>query len=486
MARAAFELSERYKIPVILRPTIRVCHGKQDVAFDDVTEVTRPIRFEKDPTRWAATPRYRYLLHKELNEKLRQIEAEFETWSLNTAPVFSAADHRRYRLGIIAGGVCHPTIVDLLVETGLNDEIPVLKIGTPYPLPKRLIADFAARCERVLVLEEPDAALEIQLDDRRDVHGRLDGTVPGAGELTPEVLYTVLRDLCIRLGLGVELPAIAEPTLDELVAGMDLPVRKPRLCPGCSHRSSFFAIRRSLPKAIYSGDIGCYTLGTNLRAVDTVVDMGASVNMAAGFYQTYKLAGQHQPIVATIGDSTFLHSGITALANAVHTGARFILVILDNTVTAMTGFQPTPDSERLADGSGRGTRVRISEIVKAVGVEFLRQVDPYEIDHFKKLLKEAEAHTKAPDGGVAVILAERACVLYDPSPVRQAPVKVTVDEACDGCKYCLVAFECPALVMNVATGKVEIDRRTCIDCGECIDSCYKGVIVPVFEQAETL
>lgn len=480
MARAAFELSERYKVPVILRPTIRVCHGKQDVLFEAVAEVNGRVHFEKDPTRWAATPRYRFFLHKELNQKLQQIEAEFETSVLNVGGVLPVEDPAtRHRLGIVAAGVCYPTIVDLLAETGLSSEIPVLKIGTPYPLPRRLLADFAARCDHVLILEETDAVIELQLDDRRNIRGRLDGTVPNAGELTPEVLYGVLRELCGRLELPADLPALADPILDEMVEGLDLPVRKPRLCPGCSHRSSFFAIRRSLPKAIYPGDIGCYTLGTNLRAVDTVVDMGASVNMAAGFYQAYKLAGEQRPIVATIGDSTFLHSGITGLANAVHTGARFILVILDNSVTAMTGFQPTPDSERLADGSGEGTRVRIAEIVKAVGVRFLRQVDPYEIDHFKKLLKEAEAFTRAPDGGVAVILAERPCVLYDPSPVREAPIKVTVDDACDGCKYCLVAFECPALVMNVTTNKVEIDRRICIDCGECIDSCYKGFIVPL-------
>ncbi|MCZ7575126.1 MAG: indolepyruvate ferredoxin oxidoreductase subunit alpha [Ardenticatenaceae bacterium] len=479
MARAAFELSERFKVPVILRPTIRICHGKQDVLFEGVTSVTRPVRFEKDPTRWAATPRYRFFLHKELNEKLARIETEFESSPLNSGGLSADGNGRHHRLGIVAGGVCHPNIVDLLAEVGLSGEVPVLKIGTPYPLPPRLLAGFAARCDHVLILEEPDAVIELQLDDRRHIHGRLDGTVPNAGELTPEVLYEILSDLSTRLGLAVSMPALADPALDALLGNLDLPVRKPRLCPGCSHRSSFFAIRRSLPKAIYPGDIGCYTLGTNLRAVDTVLDMGASVNMAAGFYQAYKLAGEQRPIVATIGDSTFLHSGITGLANAVHTGARFILVILDNTVTAMTGFQPTPDSERLADGRGEGTRVRIQEIVRAVGVRFIRQVDPYEIDHFKQLLKEAEAFTKAPDGGVAVILAERACVLYDPSPVRAAPIKVTVDDACDGCKYCLVAFECPALVMNVTAGKVEIDRRTCVDCGECIDSCYKGLIIPM-------
>jgi len=160
----------------------------------------------------------------------------------------------------------------------------------------------------------------------------------------------------------------------------------------------------------------------------------------------------------------------------VHTGARFVLVILDNRVTAMTGFQPTVDSEQLADGTG-GVQIPLEELVRACGVRWLRVIDPYEIEDMIDLVKEAHAYTQQPDGGIAVIIARRPCVLYHRESVT--PMRVEVDEECDGCRYCLVAFECPALVMDDALGRVVIDRRLCVDCGQCVDACYKGLIVPM-------
>lgn len=477
MTRTAFELSEKYEVPVILRPTTRVCHAKQNVPFGPVELLERRPAFVKDPARWAATPRFRYLLHQELNQKLASIEAEFESSPLNV----TLNGHLRSPLGIIAGGACYTGLMDILGETDLEDEVAVLKIGTPYPLPRRLVADFMARCERVLVLEEPDAAIELQLGSSEKLLGRRTGTVPSAGELTPEVIYGVLAQVVSDTSTNIEMAALPEQDcrLDTMVKDLKLPVRKPRLCPGCPHRSSFFAIRLAFGgRAIFPSDIGCYTLGLNQRAVDTVLDMGAAINMAAGFYHAHRQDGMDRPIVATIGDSTFLHSGVPALVNAVYGDARFILVILDNGVTAMTGFQPTADSGRLADGSA-GNRVPIEGLVRACGVRFVQEIDPYEVQAFTKLLKDAHAFTHRPDGGIAVIIARRACVLYDRRPVVEHPVKVTITDECDGCRYCVVAFECPALVLNTAANVVEIDRRICIDCGQCIEACYKGFIVPI-------
>lgn len=488
MVKAAFELSEKYRTPVILRPAIRVCHAKQNVFFDPVESIKRKAVFKKEPSRWAATPGARLVLHKELNTKLAQIEAEFETSPFNSKFQVSSFKFQvnsrnleletwNLKLGIIAAGVCYPHVVEILAEVGLSNRVPVLKIGTPYPLPRRLVADFVAAHDRILVLEEPDAAIEFQIADRTKVSGRLDGTVPSAGELTQDVIFHVLATVLAETGIANLRP----PWDDELAGvmqGLGLAVRKPRLCPGCPHRSAFFAMKRAFPSAVFPSDIGCYTLGLNLRAVDTVLDMGAAITMATGLYQAYRLDGVDQPILASIGDSTFLHSGIPALANAVHTNARFILVILDNSTTAMTGFQPTAQDELLADGRG-GQQVSIEALVRACGVRFVHGIDPYQIDEMKALLKEAHAFTQAPDGGVAVIIARRPCVLYDPLPVREHPVKVEVLDECDGCKYCLTAFECPALLLNSATNKVEIDRRVCVDCGQCIDSCYKGLIIPV-------
>ncbi|GIL15799.1 MAG: indolepyruvate oxidoreductase subunit IorA [Chloroflexota bacterium] len=491
----AFELSEKYRIPVILRSSLRVSHARQNISLEPIIHSARHANFVKDPTHWAATPRLRVQLHQELNDKLARIEQEFETSPFNFEMQASKFEightafkkrkapsqrsrtkirKRKFPLGILAAGVPAATAQELLQE--FDAPIPLLQISTVYPLPQKRIAEFLASCERVLTLEEPDAAMETQLPDRRAVLGRLDGTVPNAGELTPDIIAPILARLLHTAGLRSETPETALPAWHSALEDLKLPARGPRLCPGCGHRSAFYTIRRTFPGAFYTSDIGCYTLGINLRAVDTVVDMGAAITIASGLYQAYRLDNKTKPIVATIGDSTFIHSGVTGLANAVHTGARFILVILDNSTTAMTGFQPTAHQTQLADGA-EGARVGIPDLARACGVKFLRTADPYELDAFQHILKQADEFTRAPDGGIAVIIAQRPCVLNDRSPIDAQPIRVEVTDECDGCKYCLVAFECPALVMNVKTNKVEINYQTCVDCGQCIDSCYKGFIV---------
>ena len=474
MTRAAFELSERYRIPVILRPTTRVCHAVQTVEVDFASQLAAPraAGFKKDPRRFAATPVYRLQLHRELNDKLQAIENE---WLKSPFNYVVNSQSPASKLGLIASGAAFAAIREALDDLGL--ELPVLKIGAPYPLPRKLVADFVARFERVVVVEEPDACIELQIPDRTRVSGRLDGTVPTAGELTPEVITAILAEALDRIGVSVP-PPPDDSALAGIVQSLKLAPRPPRLCPGCSHRSAMYTVKRTFgPNALYPGDIGCYSLGTNIRAIDTFVDMGAAVTVASGFYQSAKITGDRRPIVAMIGDSTFLHSGVTPLANAVHTGARFLLLILDNHTTAMTGAQPTPANDYTADG-GLATRVSIPAIVRACGVDFVRVADPYDHKSFEQLLKEAHAYTQSPEGGVAVIIADRPCVLYDRTPVAENPVPVVVTEDCDGCRYCVEAFECPALVLRPDRSRVDIDYRICVDCGQCMDACYKGFIVP--------
>jgi indolepyruvate ferredoxin oxidoreductase alpha subunit len=483
MVKDALELSERHRIPVILRPTTRVCHAVQSVDVDGATPRLdfggRAPKFKKEPQRWAATPKFRLKLHHELNAKLEAIETEFETSPLNyisnlQSPISDQRDEiRDSRLGIIASGVAYHTASEALADLGAS--APVLKIGTPYPLPRKLVADFVAQFERVLVIEEPDACIELQIADRTRVSGRLDGTVPNAGELSPE---TVTALLATALNGEGSPSSVHDETLAALVQSVEIPPRPPRLCPGCSHRSAMYTMKRVFgPNAIYPGDIGCYSLGTNLRAIDTFVDMGAAVTMATGFYQASRLNGDKRPIVALIGDSTFVHSGIVPLANAVHTGARFVLLILDNHTTAMTGAQPTPANDYTADGDV-AAKVSIPDLVRACGVEFIQVADPYDQDSFGDLLKEAHTFTQQPDGGVAVIIADRPCVLYDRSPLEAEPIPVVITEECDGCRYCVEAFECPALVLRADKSRVDVDYKICVECGQCVDACYKGFIVP--------
>ena len=440
MAGLAMELSEEFRIPFILRPAIRVCHARQNLSWGNLENRSQKASFEKDPGRWAATPRFRFILHGELNQKLKKIAQRFST--LSSINHDNLEPGKRYRLGIIAGGVPFAVIQDILREESRTD-IPLLKLGAPYPLPEALTGPFLDACDKVLVLEETDTLIEYLLGNRNKVLGRISGHVPSQGELLPQVIYDatnrVLGELRItpfekKDDLGVA----------DLVAGLQLPVRKPTLCPGCPHRASFFAIRKARPKAIFTSDIGCYTLGLNLGAVDTVVDMGAAITMASGFYHSFEQDGVNQPIVATIGDSTFYHSGTAGLLNAVYNGARFILVILDNLITAMTGMQPTPGLGIRADGS-KGKAIPLERVVQGCGIDFIETVDPYDTKAMTALLKQAAQYVESPDGGIAVIIARHPCVIAYRGEAVPDPVHVIITDDCTECNFCLDRFECPAL-----------------------------------------
>ncbi|MGD8537261.1 MAG: indolepyruvate ferredoxin oxidoreductase subunit alpha [Candidatus Aminicenantes bacterium] len=474
MVKEAFELSETYGIPVLLRPTIRISHGKQSVELCPPEVIERPANFEKDPARWAATPRYRFILHKKLNETLSQIQERFEkdnTWN------YEVGSKREGPLGIITCSVSFAVLQDLLEDLDIEKAVNILKVGTPYPLPQKRIADFIDRHHKVLILEETDSVIESQIFDKSKVWGRLTGHVPIQGELTPEVIQEVLSGVLKKLEI-VDQEVRRDERLEELVAALELPVRRPTLCAGCPERAAFFAIKRALPKAIYPSDIGCYTLGLNLQAVDTVIDMGAGITLASGFYQAYHQDNNDIPIVATMGDSTFYHSGTSSLLNAVYNNARFILVLLDNEITAMTGMQPTPGIGLTAEGT-EGQKIPLETLIQGCGVKWIRTIDPYDIEGMVQLLKEARDYTTSEDGGIAVIVARHPCIIHYPDRVRECRIEVTITEECNGCRYCVDYFECPALFMNEDKNIAEIDRSLCVDCGVCVKVCSRGAIVPV-------
>jgi indolepyruvate ferredoxin oxidoreductase alpha subunit len=264
----------------------------------------------------------------------------------------------------------------------------------------------------------------------------------------------------------------------ELVKGLNLPIRKPTLCPGCPHRASFFAIRKARPKAIFTSDIGCYTLGLNLGGVDTCLDMGAAITMASGFYHSFAQDQIDQPIVATIGDSTFYHSGTAGLLNAVYNDARFILVILDNQTTAMTGMQPTPGLGIRADGS-RGKAIPLEKVVAGCGIDFIEVIDPYDLKGMIRLVKRAGEYVNDPEGGIAVIIARHPCVIAYREEAIPNKIKVTVTDDCVECNFCLDRFECPALYKDEKLGRTAVNEALCAQCGVCLEICPKGAIVAV-------
>jgi indolepyruvate ferredoxin oxidoreductase alpha subunit len=472
MVQTAFELSEKYRIPVILRPAIRVCHARQNLTWGKLQTNNSPAAFQKDPRRWAATPKFRFLLHKELNKKLKEIAEEFN--NLHPYNTHNLKSSMHFPLGVIAGGVPSAVIKDILDDYERKD-IPLLKIGAPYPFPDSLAMTFLQACDKVLVIEETDTLIEYSLRDREKVLGRFSNHVPSEGELVPQIIEGILEKVLTELDLP-SLNIDSQDNVQTLVNSLELPIRKPTLCPGCGHRAAFYSIRKSRPKAIFTSDIGCYTLGLNLGSVDTVLDMGAAITMASGFHHAYAQDGQEQPIVATIGDSTFFHSGPAGLLNAVYNDARFVLVILDNMTTAMTGMQPTPSLGIRADGS-QGKKIPLERLISGCGIDYIEVVDPYELKNLRKTLKKAFAYVKDPDGGIAVVIARHPCIIAYRDLAIQIRKNMSITDDCIACNHCIDRFECPALYHDSDRDKTAINPALCIGCAVCVDVCPKGAII---------
>jgi indolepyruvate ferredoxin oxidoreductase alpha subunit len=482
MLREAFAVSERHRIPVLFRAAIRVCHAKQNIPFGEIERTERKAAFEKNPGRWAATPRFRFLLHKELNGKLEAITSEFSALepfnrhNLDACRLPEGA--AAFPLGVLAGGVPWAAMADVLEAEGLTDRIPVLKLGAPHPFPAPLVDGFLDRCAKVLVLEETGPVIELLTRERQKILGRYSGHVPAEGELTPQKVRAVVRAALAEAGIAEFPQGGADPKLTGLLAELGLPVVRPSLCPGCGHRAAFFAIRRVFPKAIFTSDIGCYTLGLNLGAVDTVLDMGAAITMASGFHQAYHQDGVEKPVVATIGDSTFYHAGTAGLLSAVYNRARFILVILDNETTAMTGMQPTPGIGRRADGT-EGVKIPLERVVVGCGVDWVRVEDPFHYKRFRDLLREAGKYVKSEDGGIAVIISRRPCHVNQKAMRKTFTTKVEILEECNGCEICVEKFECPGIGFDKEAERAFIDRLWCVDCGFCLNVCPTKAIVEI-------
>ncbi len=452
-----YEISETFETPVMIRPTTRVCHARQDVSFSDLHVTPRIPRFEKNPARWAATPKFRHQLHKELEKKLDQIAAFKKSAPVQLNPEAGYSGKK----AVVASGVVAAHTAEIIRDLGLEKEIPLFKVFQPYPLHREFIRELLNRFEEILVIEEPDGVMEMQFADRNRVKGKLSGQVPAAGELLPETIVDVLSRFA-----GISVSAANIPA----VAG-----KRPTLCAGCPHRASFFAVKKAAPRGIYTSDIGCYTLGLNLGAVDTFICMGATISQAAGFYQSFKNREKRPDIVATIGDSTFFHSGIPALIDAVNQNVRFVLVILDNHTTAMTGNQPTPASETGAYGE-KLCPVQMENLVRSCGIGFLTVGNPLQLPEFIATLKEAVKYSR--EKGPAVVIARHPCLLDRKmaGETRMAsPVEIT--DNCDGCGFCVTQFECPALSLTEDESRAVVDELLCSQCGVCVHVCPKSSIV---------
>jgi indolepyruvate ferredoxin oxidoreductase alpha subunit len=441
----------------MVRPTTRVCHSRQDILLGSIPKNKRQAQFEKNPARWAATPKFRLQLHGELEGKLAAIAKYRPTAPKKLNP------RAKSTKAIIASGVAAAHTKDILKELKIWSKIPFYQVVQPFPLHSKFIEHIIDHYDDVLVIEETMGVIEMQLADRYRIKGKLSETVPRVGELSPEKIQEIVSKF-----VGLKSKAFTIKSA---------PGRRPTLCPGCPHRASFFAIKKAAPRGIYTSDIGCYTLGLNLGAVDTVLCMGAAISQAAGFYHAYKNEEKRPDIVATIGDSTFFHAGVPALIDAVVQKVGFVLVILDNHTTAMTGNQPTPATGHGACGESTET-VDIESLVRGCGVKFIQESNPYELKEFIALLKKAVKYSRK--NGPAVVISRYPCVLQR---ARQGEVgeyiPVEVSEKCDGCGYCINHFECPALIYHddKEDKHVSIDPILCTLCGVCLNVCPKGAFV---------
>ena len=459
MIGEAFKLSERYKIPVMLRPTTRVCHARQIVSCEKYHTIRIKPHFIKDPKRWVSLPEFRKVLHKEMNQKLVAISKIKRHLIKHRKENYTPSKY-----AIFSSGVAYAHTYDTVTELGLWNLVDLYQIRVSFPLDFARIDNLLDSYRKVIVIEETYPVIEMQIGNRKKVEGRWNGLLPGEGELTPDIIYSSLKKFMGHTTKRKP-PLLAEK------------VKKPTLCPGCSHRASLFAIKSALPKALYPSDIGCYTLGVNTGAIDTALCMGASINQAAGFSHSFDHQESKRPsIVATIGDSTFFHAGIPSLTNAVYNQARFILVILDNFSSAMTGNQPTAETGLLPDLS-RGQPVDLKKIVKACGVRHLKEIDPYHLPAFISLLKDADKYCRQKKGGIAVIIARRPCLRDKKIKKKYKHHLITITDKCTGCGYCIKYFGCPALSMNRKKSQVAVDENLCVGCGVCKYVCSEGAIV---------
>ncbi len=483
MMKAAFDLSERYRTPVIVRPTTRIDHAS---AFFDVADQTqaRPVPeegFERGP-QWVIFPKRAFEGHGEINDRLPAIAHDFSADPLLAAfnPQTEGGGPRGEapRFGIMAGGVSAAYAREALrmveeraAEQGLS--VPAyrfIQVGTPYPFPEEAVAPFAEGLDQILVLEELDHVLEDALlafagktHASFDVRGKLTGDARDRGE-------NDVDDVSERIArfFGV---ALATPPRLAYQASEDapLPVRPPVLCAGCPHRGSFYAVKRALGKrpAVLCGDIGCYTLGNAkpLDAVDTCLCMGAGITMAQGFSVTEPQKKQ----VAFVGDSTFFASGLTGVVNAVYNGHDVTIAVLDNATTAMTGSQPHPGTGGTLMGPKRRP-VSIEAVLRAVGVECIVHANPLALEESVAAAREALDFE-----GPSAILFESPCVqLKRPDPAAKVDASL-----CTGCKKCITEIGCPGIGFSAEAqgpksgtrGQAFVDASLCNGCSLCVQVC---------------
>ena len=431
--KAAYEISERFDTPAVLRTCTRVAHSQCLVELHARDEqALKP--YERNPQKYVAAPANAVKRHVEVEKRMEALRTFAETTELNRVEMGDTA------IGFVTSGTCYLYVKEAFPEAS------VLKLGLVNPLPVKRIADFAAKVERLIVVEELDGVIEehlrrngIRVDGGKDLFGYL-------GELSQNK---------IRVALGAALPAYK--AYDETVPG-----RPPVMCPGCPHRGLFTVLSKL--KLTVLGDIGCYTLGSGapLNAVDSVLCMGASIGMAHGYTKMLGADAAKQT-VAVIGDSTFMHSGITGVVNLAYNKSIATVLVLDNSITGMTGHQQNPTTGLTLQNEPTYP-IKIEDVCRAAGIQRVRVVDPQDMAATEEAIKEEIAAADA-----SVIIVRRPCQLL--KYVKAKPALSIDPDKCKGCRSCM-KIGCPAI--RFIDKKASIDPTLCVGCGLCEQMCKFG------------
>jgi len=488
MVTWAFELSEEIRNLVMVRSVTRMSHASGNVTFGklppgDVHAQFKCDGFILDPMEGAVMSLPVTYKHAQQQEKIRKAREIFEGCPFNT---YRGPD--KPELLIITSSACNLYSREAIGILGVEDRVGLLKLGTTWPLPPELLKGYLSRTDTILIVEEvlpfleenvkilaAEAAPEIGI---KRFHGKNDGTIPTVGELNPDLVLDALARIA-----GIDYKAVPDEYASraEGVAASRAPTRELTFCPGCPHRASFWSIHNALQldgrKGFVCGDIGCYgmaTLPCGFSTLKTLHAMGSGGGLASGFGKLGRL-GFDQPVLAACGDSTFFHAAIPALVNAVHHNSDFTLVVLDNSGTAMTGFQPHPGLEVNALGE-HVTSVDIAKVCRAMGAR-VEIRDPFDLEETERILNELMEDKR----GLKVLILRQICAL---SPEKRAGKKydMTIDdeiclgENCGCNKVCTRIFRCPGLVWDKEKMVTRIDDVICTGCGVCVDICPAGAI----------
>jgi indolepyruvate ferredoxin oxidoreductase alpha subunit len=483
MTRWAFELSEEIRNVVVLRTVTRISHARGDVELGERIPPSKNAKFvATHPAEY--TPYPVPLKHHLMIEKLKKAGELFES-----SPFNRYVGPERPELLLVTSGACWFYSREAVKALDVGGRVGILKLGTTWPLPEKLVRERLARTERVLVVEEVAPFLEGNLKELvggdlaasgpLTFYGKWSGHIPDSGELNPDLVTKALGAI-----LGMEKPGVSPEYVQKArrLTGSHTHMRAIGFCAGCPHRATFWSLKNALKLdgrgGFVTGDIGCYTMAlgpTGYFQVKTVQAMGSGVGMACGFGNLAR-TGFGQPVVSVCGDSTFFHAAIPALINGIYNKSNFTLLILDNRATAMTGFQPHAGTGRTAMGE-TAPAVDIEALCRSLGVR-VEVTDPFDLEGTTEKILDL----LRDDGGVRVMISKRTCALVRAREAK-AQYRVHVDpekcrgESCGCARLCTRVFQCPGLIWDTEAGKAKIDEVICSGCGVCADICPASAIV---------